>query len=52
MQSRGTITANEMQLVYDVREDKYLSIHDIESNIKQEDSTTYFDQNFDMNAQF
>jgi len=42
-----------MQMVYDVKQDRFLSIHDIELNIREtNDKNTYIDQNFEMNAHF
>ena len=53
LRTTETISPNEMQLVYDVQQNQYLSIHDIESNIVAQDHDgTYIDKNFDRDAQF
>lgn len=45
-------TINDMQLIYDMQRDQFLSIHDVEENIKQDDGTTYIDTNFDKRVEF
>ena len=51
LRTTETISPNEMQLVYDWKQNQYLSIHDLENNIvAQEYEGTYIDKNFDQGA--
>lgn len=53
LRSTATITSDELQLVYTQEKNIYISIHDLENRItQQQDSDQFVDGNFDHSPAF